>query len=88
LIWELDPTEAELARYELTMSNGEKILVDHSADGMDALLSIFESKDFVPFGEVKVGSAGARDIIVASEHVALIRSLGDESQGSLFRPKR
>ncbi len=69
--------------------NGEKVLVDHPAESMDELLSALDGKAFVPFGEVKVGSTTAvRDVLVASEHVALIRPLGDDSQGSQFRPKR
>jgi hypothetical protein len=77
-----------LARYEVTLTNGEKVLVDHPAESMDDIIAALDGKAFVPFGEVKVGTSAIRDILVASEHVALIRPLGDDSQGSQFRPKR
>ena len=77
-----------MARYELTLTGGEKILVDHPAESMDEIISALEGKAFVAFGEVKVGSAAGRDVLISTEHVALIRPLGVESQGSQFRPKR
>ena len=77
-----------MARYELTLTGGEKILVDHPATAMDELLAAFEGRDFVQFAEVKPGTSSLRDIIVSSEHVALVRPLDSESQGSQFRPKR
>jgi len=78
-----------LARYELTLTNGEKVLVDHPAENTDEILAAFDGKAFVPFGEVRVGSTTAvRDVLVASAQVALVRPLGGDSQGSQFRPKR
>jgi hypothetical protein len=77
-----------LARYELTLTNGEKVLVDHPAESTDEILAAFEGKAFVPFVEVKVGSATIRDFLVASAHVTLVRPLSDYSQGSQFRSKR
>ena len=76
-----------MARYELTLTGGEKILADHPAESMDEIISALEGKAFVAFAEVKVGSGG-RDVLISTEHVALIRPLGVESQGSQFRPKR
>ena len=35
--------------------------------------------------EVIVGSSASRDVLIATEHLALIRLLGLESQGSQFR---
>ena len=77
-----------MARYELTLTGGEKILVDHPATAMAELLAAFEGKDFVQFNEVKAGTATVHEVIVSSEHVALVRPLDSESQGSQFRPKR
>ena len=79
-----------MARFEMTLSNGEKILVDHPAEGMREILPEIEGKSFLLFSEVKGGSSTpAREIIVASAQVTLIRPLGDRCmQGSDFRPKR
>lgn len=77
-----------MARYELTLSSGEKILVDHPAESTDEILAAFDGKAFVPFSEVKVGTSSVRDVLVASVQVALVRPLGGDSQGSQFRPKR
>jgi len=77
-----------LARYELTLTNGEKVLVDHPAETTDEILSALQGKDFVSFSEVRPGSAAVRDVLVSPQHLALIRPLSVESQGSQFRPKR
>jgi len=79
-----------MARFEVTLSDGEKILVDHPAGGMDEILSALENKAFLLFSEVQGGSSTpARDVIVASAQVTLIRPLGERSmQGTQFRPKR
>lgn len=79
-----------MARFELTLSTGEKILVDHAATGMTEILSEVENKAFLVLSEVMGGSSTpAREVIVASRQIALIRPLGDRSmQGSDFRPKR
>ena len=77
-----------MARYELTLSNGEKVLVEHPADSIEKIMSAIEGKAFVQFAEVVVGTPAGRDALIATEHLALIRLLGFESQGSQFRPKR
>ena len=79
-----------MARFEMTISTGEKILVDHSAGGMQSILSELNGQGFLLFSEVKGGSSSpAREVIVASSQIALIRPLGEgNSQGSNFRPKR
>ena len=74
----------------MTVSNGEKILVDHAASGMQEILSEIGREDFLLFSEVQGGSSSpARKVIVASAQITLIRPLGDRGmQGSNFRPKR
>jgi hypothetical protein len=76
-----------LARYELTLGAGEKVLVEHPAESTDEVLAAIAGKDFLQFGEIKVGTTAVVDIIVASKHIALVRPLG-EGKGSQFRPKR
>jgi hypothetical protein len=79
-----------MARFEMTLSGGERILVDHSAPAMQDILKEFAGSDFVLLSEVKGGSSTpAREIIVATRQITLIRPLGEQSlQGSDFRPKR
>ena len=80
-----------MARFELTISHGEKILVDHAADGMLAILAELEGNRFVLFNEVKGGSAASgREVIVASQQITLVRLLEDQrsTQGSGFKSKR
>jgi hypothetical protein len=79
-----------MARFEMTISNGEKILVDRASSGMQEILSEICREDFLLFSEVKGGSSTpAREVIVASAQITLIRPLGDRSfQNTDFRPKR
>lgn len=79
-----------MARFEMTLSDGEKILVDHPAVGMQEMLSELDAHGFLLFSEIKGGSSTpAREVIVASSQITLVRPLGDQSfQGSNFRPKR
>jgi hypothetical protein len=77
-----------MARFELTISNGEKILVDHGASSMQDLLFDLGERGFLLFNEVKSGSSAVREVIVAAAQVTLVRPLGDSMQGSGFRPKR
>ena len=79
-----------MARYEVTLASGEKVVVDHGAAGVAELLPAIESKQLLLLREITGASAGAaRDIIVASGQVTMIRPLSDtSSQGSNFRPKR
>jgi hypothetical protein len=79
----------EMARFELTTSNGDKILVDHAAVGMQEFLSELNSSPFVLYTEVKGGTPGAAQVIVASGQITLVRPLSDLStQSTTFRPKR
>jgi hypothetical protein len=79
-----------LARFEMTMAVGEKILVDHPAAGMQEMLSELSSNAFLLYTEVKGGSStAAREIIVATAQIGLIRPLDELStQSTTFRPKR
>ena len=79
-----------MARFEVILSNGEKIVIDHPTPGMAELASEIGGKDFLTLTEITGASAGAaREIIVASSQITLIRPLGELStQGSNFRPKR
>ena len=45
-----------MARYELTMVDGEKILVDHPIDAMGDMGSHLAGAGFVLFKEIKAGS--------------------------------
>lgn len=78
-----------MTRFEITLSNGEKILAEHAAETTQELTAALDGKAFVSFSEVKVGTAGIREILVATAQIGLIRPLGDDRmQGSAFRPKR
>jgi hypothetical protein len=78
-----------MARFELSLANGEKILVDHTAGSMAEILTEVDGNGFLLLSEVSGGSSTAREVIVASGQITLIRLLGDRSmQGSDFRPKR
>lgn len=79
-----------MARFEMTLSGGETILVDHAALAMQEMMGDLAANDFVLFTEVKGGSATpAKEIIVATRQITLIRPLEQHSmQGSNFKPKR
>jgi hypothetical protein len=79
-----------MARFEMTISNGEKILVDHEGGGMQDFLDALDENDFLLLSEVKGGSSTpAREVIVASGQITLIRPLGEHStQSTTFRSKR
>jgi len=79
-----------MARFEMTLSTGETILVDHVATGMDQILAELTAHPFVLFSEVKGGSSSpAREVIVATSQIAIVRPLhGESRQGSSFVPKR
>ena len=79
-----------MARFEVTLSGGERILVDHAAPAMQQILDEVTGNDFILFSEVKGGSAtSARDVIVATRQITLIRPLDERStQSTEFRPKR
>jgi hypothetical protein len=79
-----------LARFEITMSTGEKILVDHAAMDIRGLLAELNTSAFLLCSEVSGGtSAPDRDVIVASGEVTVVRRLDMHStQSSTFRAKR
>jgi hypothetical protein len=79
-----------MARYEVTLATGEKIVVDHGAAGIGDFLAEADGKAFLMLKEITGAAAGAaRDIVIASRQITMIRPLGDmSSQGSNFRPKR
>lgn len=79
-----------MARFEVSLTGGERILVDHAAPAMQQILDEVAGNDFILFSEVKGGSSTpARDVIVATRQITLIRPLGDRStQGTDFKPKR
>ncbi len=79
-----------MSRFEITMTDGEKILVDHTAGNMEALLSQLNDNAFVMFNEIRVGATTQpREVILASRQVTLIRPADSDSrQSSTFRPKR
>jgi hypothetical protein len=79
-----------MSRFEMTISDGEKILVDHPAEGMSELLSELQSSDFLLFKEIRGSTSNvAKDVIVASAQITIIRAIdGDSRQSTTFRPKR
>lgn len=79
-----------MARFEMTLSAGDKVLVDHAAAGMPELLAELTANAFVLYDEVSAASATApRPVIVASSQIVMIRLLdGLSTQSTTFRPKR
>ncbi len=79
-----------MARFEITTIMGEKILVDHPAAGVQEILAELNSNAFLRYTEVRTGtSAPAKELIVASGHIVLVRPLDEfTTQSSTFRPKR
>jgi hypothetical protein len=79
-----------MARFEMTISDGEKILVDHPADSMQEFLSELMANDFLLLQELRgVSSGAAQEVIVASRRITLVRAIeGDSRQSTTFRPKR
>lgn len=77
-----------MARFEMTISGGEKILVDHPATDMQDMVNDLATNTFILLMEVK-GGVPAKELIVATSKITLIRPLGERSmQGSDFKPKR
>lgn len=79
-----------MARFELTVSGGEKLLVEHPSAAMAELIAHLADSSFVLFHEVKVGShVPLREVIISTRQITLLRPLADgTTQGSSFRPKR
>ena len=74
-----------MARFEMTTSNGEKILVDHVSASMQEIVAELGDHDFVLFNEIKGGSSTpARELIVATSQITLIRSVGDRHPEQRF----
>jgi len=78
-----------MARFEMTITNGEKILVEHAAETVQDLATEIEGKAFLVVLEIKTGSSTpTRDLIVATNQIALVRPIRDGMMGSEFRGKR
>lgn len=80
-----------MPRYEMTISGGERIIVDHPGEGMQAFMSDLQTSDFLLLKEIRgVSATGAQhELIVASRQVTLVRSVDSDSrQSTTFRPKR
>ncbi|MYZ46542.1 hypothetical protein [Propylenella binzhouense] len=79
-----------MARFELTMASGEKLVVDHPASDMAAMRTHLTAGPFVVFSEIRSGTEGPmKDVIVATGQISILRSLAEgATQGSGFRPKR
>lgn len=79
-----------MARFEMTTTLGENILVDHPAADIEEILAELRSNAFLPYTEVKAGASGAvLKVIVASSQIVLVRPLdGLTTQSTTFRPKR
>jgi hypothetical protein len=72
------------------MSDGEKLIVEHGAETLEALVDELSQRNFIVCGEVKLsGSSPRRDVVLAASQISVIRPLLEgSSQGSNFRPKR
>lgn len=78
-----------MARFEMTITNGEKILVEHPAATVQDLAVEISSTALLIVREIKSGaSAPPREIILASSQIALVRPIGEGMMGSEFRGKR
>ena len=79
-----------MARFEVSLASGEKIVVDHAAPSMGDFLTEVDGKAFTLFTEITGAAAGAsREIILASNQITMIRPLSEQSTtASNFRPKR
>jgi hypothetical protein len=79
-----------MARFELTMSNGETVLIDFPVTDITELRAELVGNTFLVGTEVKVGATTtAREVIVACNQVTLARPADSDSrQSSTFRPKR
>jgi hypothetical protein len=78
-----------MARFELTLSNGEKILVDHHAVSMEKMLTEMEGNAFVLVTEVQAAAAAPpKQVMVATRQITLMRLGGENTRGSDFKGKR
>jgi hypothetical protein len=79
-----------MARFEMTISGGERIIVDDPDDGISEFLSKLQSSDFLLLNEIRGSSSGGtQEVIVASRQIMLVRVIDSDSrQSTTFRPKR
>ncbi len=79
-----------MARFEMTISDGEKIIIDHPTDEMQDLLLQLQSSEFLLLNEIRGTSVGGgQEVIIASRQVTLVRTISSDSrQSTTFRPKR
>jgi hypothetical protein len=79
-----------MARFEVTLVTGEKIVVEHPTPSMSDFLAEVDGKALLLFKEITGAATGAsREVILASRQITMIRPLSELStQGSNFRPKR
>ena len=79
-----------MARFELTLSNGEKMVAEHRSTGIDKFLTEVEANAFLLVTEIRSGSqTPPKEVMVATRPITLIRTSEEGSmQGSNFRAKR
>ncbi len=79
-----------MARYELTMFGGEKLLIDGAIEEMEHMRVHLVGTGFVLFKEIKAGSTvPPREVVISTSQIALLRPLPEGSTtGSNFKPKR
>lgn len=79
-----------MARFEVTLSNGEKLVAEHGCEAIADLMAEVETKAYLLMVEIKPGvQTPPKEIMVATRQLTLIRSLDAGSmQGSNFRAKR
>jgi hypothetical protein len=79
-----------MARFEMTLVDGEKILVDHGSSDVEAMARALADQRFLVFSEIRGGgTAAVQKLIVATEQVTVMRPMDAAgTQGSGFRPKR
>ena len=79
-----------MARFEMTLTGGERVLVDYAAGGLPELLTELNANAFLLFTEVRGDSTSlTREAIVATAQITVIRLIdSDTRQSSTFRPKR
>jgi hypothetical protein len=79
-----------MARFELTIAGGDKLLVDHPAREIGQLLAEITGNEFLLFTEIRdATSAPSYEVIVASRQLVMVRAVESASrQNTNFRPKR
>ena len=79
-----------MSRFEMTLVDGEKILVDHSSSDVESMSRALADQRFIVFSEIRGGgTAAVQKLIVATAQVTVMRPMeATGTQGSGFRPKR